>query len=121
MMKRCIKFVKAPPEKGSSTTVASCHELTDDGNARRPLSFHAVSFGEESSSPSLRRMAKIALEVQNDGAKRLLHSTAANVPSSYTKALDTVSRPKTLSFVGDLLLIIIRSAWRRRSSGLLSR
>ncbi|KAN0134763.1 hypothetical protein V8E53_007548 [Lactarius tabidus] len=70
-MKRCRKFVKAPPAKGSLIS-----------SVAMPLSFHAVSFGEESSSPSLRRMAKIALEVQNNGAKRSLHPAAANVPLS---------------------------------------
>ena len=77
-------------------TVASFSGLTDDLNARRPLSFHAVSFGDESSASSLKRMAQIALEVQNDGANDALLPAGANVPSSYTEALDTVSWPKML-------------------------
>ena len=65
-------------------------------------------------------MAKIALEVQGQkdgqGAKRLLRPATADVPSSFTEALDTLSQPNTLSFFGGLLSIIIRSTWRRRSS-----
>jgi hypothetical protein len=66
--------------------------MTDYASAiRRPISFHAVSFGPDSSSSSLRRMAQIALEVQNDRVNDPLHPAAANVASSYTEALDTVS------------------------------
>jgi hypothetical protein len=100
MIARCINFVAVLPAKGLLIhTVAPFSRLTDDANARRPLSFHAVSFGEESSSSSLRRMAQIALEVQNDGANNPLHHSGANVPSSYTEALDTVSCPKGVSFL----------------------
>lgn len=67
---------------------------TDDAIARRPLSFHAVSFGKDSRSSSLRRMAQIASEVQNNAPPDPLLPAAANVPSSYTEALDTVSWPK---------------------------
>ena len=96
-MHQCIKYVAVPLAKGLSIpTVASFFALTGDSNDRRPLSFHAVSFGDESSASSLKRMAQIALEVQNDGAKEPLLPAGANVPSSYTEALDTVSRPKML-------------------------
>ena len=64
---------------------------TDHANARRPLSFHAVSFGQDALSSSLRRMARIALEVQNNAPHNPLLPAAANVPSSYSEALDTVS------------------------------
>jgi hypothetical protein len=63
----------------------------DDANNRRPLSFHAVSFGQDPSTASLRRMAQIALEVQNNAPHDPLLPAVANVPSSYTEALDTVS------------------------------
>ncbi|KAI9437933.1 hypothetical protein BJY52DRAFT_1229957 [Lactarius psammicola] len=67
----------------------------------RPLSFHAVFFGQESTSPSLRRMAQIALEVQGDAPHDPLLPAAANVPSSYTEALDTVRLAETfLGFAG---------------------
>ena len=94
-MSPCINFVAVRPAKGLLIpTVSSFSALTDDSNARRPLSFHAVSFGDESSASSLKRMAQIALKVQNDGAKDPLLPAGANVPSSYTEALDTVSWPK---------------------------
>ena len=65
--------------------------FTNDAYARRPLSFHAVSFGQDATSSSLRRMAQIASEVQNNAPHDPLLPPAANVPSSYTEALDTVS------------------------------
>lgn len=62
----------------------------DDANNRRPLSLHAVSFGQDASSASLRRMAQIALEVQNNAPHDPLLPAVANVPSSFNEALDTV-------------------------------
>jgi hypothetical protein len=62
----------------------------NDTNVRRPLSFHAVSFGHDVNSSSLRRMAQIALEVQNNAPQDPLLPANANIPSSYTEALDTV-------------------------------
>ena len=64
---------------------------TDEKNARRPLSFHAVSFGKDSTSSSLRRMAQIALEVQFNAPHDPLLPAAARIPSSYTESLDTVN------------------------------
>ena len=72
-------------------------DLLTRANARRPLSFHAVSFGQDAQSSSLRRMTEIALEVQNNAPHDPLLPAAANVPSSYTEALDTVSLIYTLS------------------------
>jgi len=69
-----------------------CRSASSQG---RPISFHAVSFGPEYSSSSLRRMAQIALEVQNDRVNDPLHPAAANVSSSYTEALDTVRLAET--------------------------
>lgn len=54
---------------------------------RRPLSFHAVSFGP--SNQVLRRMADIAQDIQRTAPVDPMHPT---VPSSYTEAIDTVSR-----------------------------
>ena len=62
----------------------------DRMNARRPLSLHAVSFGHEAASTSLRRMAQIALDVQNNAPQDPLLPVGASIPSSYTEALDTV-------------------------------
>ena len=91
--------VAMPYARGSliSMPIINYSRFTDHANARRPLSFHAVSFGQDASSSSLRRMTEIALEVQNNAPHDPLLPAAANVPSSYTEALDTVSWPKTLS------------------------
>jgi hypothetical protein len=62
-----------------------------NGSGRKPLSFHAVSFGEYFSTTSLRRMADVALEIQNSPAHDVLRPAAPTVPSSFTTALDTVS------------------------------
>lgn len=58
---------------------------------RKPVSFHAVSFGSDTLSGSLRRMAKIARAAQNNAPSGSGGLPAiATVLSSYTKALDTV-------------------------------
>ncbi|KAI9455154.1 hypothetical protein BJY52DRAFT_1122135, partial [Lactarius psammicola] len=79
----------------------------------RPLSFHAISFGRDSTSSSLRRMAQIALEVQkiaqvaleaqNNAPHDPLHPAMAAVPSSYTEALDTVRLTETLLGIAESL------------------
>ena len=75
--------------------------MTDAANARRPLSLQAVLFGQVYKTTSLRRMAQIALEVQNTAQAALeaqktapdnaFQPAAATVPSSYAEAVDTVS------------------------------
>jgi len=62
----------------------------------RPLSFHAVPFGRNDTSFSLRRMAKIALEVQQNAPQDPLLPAYANIPSSYAEALDMVRLVETL-------------------------
>ena len=62
----------------------------NDPDGRRPLSFRAVSFGHDATSTSLRRMTQIALEIQGNAPQDPLLPAAANIPSSYTEALDTV-------------------------------
>jgi len=62
-----------------------------DSFGRKPLSFHTVSFGEDASTTTLRRMADLALEVQNSVPRDGLLPAAVNVPSSFSTALDTVS------------------------------
>jgi hypothetical protein len=64
-----------------------CRDAVRQG---RPLSFHAVSFGQDSTSPSLRKMAQIALEAQYTASHDPLLPAEAKIPSSYTEALDTV-------------------------------
>ena len=65
--------------------------LIADNLARKPLSFHAVSFGEDESASTLRRMAELALEVQNEAPRDPLLPETANIPSSFATALDSVS------------------------------
>jgi hypothetical protein len=66
-------------------------------NNRKPLSFHAVSFGQDVTSATLRRMAQIASDVQQNAPRDPLLPANANIPSSYTEALDTVRRNLYLS------------------------
>lgn len=54
----------------------------------KALSFHAVSFGPDADSQSLRRMAEIAREVQ---ATFPVDPGSTVVESSYAEALHTVS------------------------------
>jgi hypothetical protein len=60
------------------------------------LSFHTVSFGQEATSSSLRRMVQIVLDVQTYALCNPLLQAADKVPSSYSVALDTVSSKITL-------------------------
>jgi hypothetical protein len=62
-------------------------KYTADFGRRKPLSFHSVSFGPDSSSSSLRRMADLALKIQNNAPRN--PRTPPFVPSSFTVALDT--------------------------------
>ncbi|KAF8270139.1 hypothetical protein EI94DRAFT_1572222, partial [Lactarius quietus] len=77
-----------------------CRDAVRQG---RPLSFHAVSFGQEASSISLRRMSEIALEVQNNAPHDPLLPATAKVPSSYTEALDTVRLAETFLGIAESL------------------
>lgn len=61
----------------------------NDKNDRAPLSFHAVSFGPENRSAVLRRMVGIAQDAENRAPRTGVLNTS--IPSSYSKALDTVS------------------------------
>lgn len=61
-----------------------------DSVIRKPLSFHAVSFGPDRASSSLRRMAQIALDIQRNAPRDPLTPAAAMVESSFSVALDTV-------------------------------
>jgi len=59
-----------------------------------PLSFQAVSFGAESRAYRLRRMAQLALEIQNNAP----HDRSRPViPSSFTMAPDTILLAETFS------------------------
>jgi hypothetical protein len=60
---------------------------------RKALSLQAISFGQDSQSSTLRRMPQIALDIQRTAPPGTVASGAANVLSSYSVALDTVSEP----------------------------
>ncbi|KAI0302897.1 hypothetical protein B0F90DRAFT_1935607 [Multifurca ochricompacta] len=57
----------------------------------KPLSFHTVSFGPDAATGTLRRMAQLALDIQNNAPHDPLLPAAASIPSSFTTVLDTVS------------------------------
>ncbi|KAG0697666.1 hypothetical protein DFH29DRAFT_984173 [Suillus ampliporus] len=69
----------------------------------KALSFHAVSFGPDGSSTSLRRMTQIALDIQNNAPRDPLAPAAATVTSSYTQALDTIQLAETFLGIAESL------------------
>ncbi|KAI0253468.1 hypothetical protein BJV78DRAFT_1153084 [Lactifluus subvellereus] len=69
----------------------------------KPLSFHAVSFGKDNLAATLRRMAELALEVQNEAPHDPLLPTAANIPSSFATALDSVRLTETFLGIAESL------------------
>jgi len=69
----------------------------------KPLSFHAVPFGQDSQPSYMRRMVQIALDVQNNAPQDLLTPTAATVPSTYTQALDTIRLAETFLGIAESL------------------
>jgi len=67
-------------------------------SVRKPLSFHAVSFGRKTSThATLRKMAQLALEIQNNAPHDPLLPADSMIPSSFSTALDTVSTFATLA------------------------
>ncbi|KAG1738825.1 uncharacterized protein EDB91DRAFT_1329291 [Suillus paluster] len=77
-----------------------CHSAVRLGKA---LSFHAVSFGPDGSSTSLRRMTQIALGIQNNAPRDPLAPAAATAASSYTQALDTIQLAETFLGIAESL------------------
>jgi len=69
----------------------------------KPLSFHAVSFGQEASAAALRRMSDLALEIQNEVPRDVLLPAAAIIPSSFNTALDTVRLTETFLGIAESL------------------
>jgi hypothetical protein len=59
-----------------------------DFTQRKPLSFHSIFFGQDTSSSSLRRMANLAIGIQNNAPRT--PQSAPSAPSSFAVALDTV-------------------------------
>jgi len=68
-----------------------------------PLSLHTVSFGPDTSSASLRRMADLALRTQNNTPRDPLRPQAASIPSSFSAALDTVRLAETFLGIAESL------------------
>ncbi|ETW76252.1 hypothetical protein HETIRDRAFT_329423 [Heterobasidion irregulare TC 32-1] len=68
----------------------------------KPLSFHAVSFGQDYSSSQLRRMAQLAEEVYSTAPQDQLASTAT-ISCSYTNAIDTIQLTETFLGIADSL------------------
>jgi len=56
----------------------------------KPLSFHAVSFGPDSSAHYLKRMTELALEIQNNAPHDPLLPAASFISSSFTSAIDAI-------------------------------
>ncbi|KAG6331499.1 hypothetical protein ID866_7590 [Astraeus odoratus] len=69
----------------------------------KAVSFHAVSFGPDTSSTFLRRMAEIAQDAQNNAPRDPLAPPTATVKSSYTQALDTVQLAETFLGIAESL------------------
>ncbi|KAH9022041.1 hypothetical protein EDB84DRAFT_1670488 [Lactarius hengduanensis] len=67
----------------------------------KPLSFHSVSFGQDSRSSSLRRMAQLALEIQNNAPRD--RGPATSIASAFTVALDTVQLAETFLGIAESL------------------
>lgn len=88
-----------------------------NGPGRKPLSFHAISFGKDASETTLRRMADLALNLQNNASR----PAPATVPSSFATALNTVSTHVSGIELIQTKLIHIRYGSRKHSWELRSR
>ncbi|CAE6410609.1 unnamed protein product, partial [Rhizoctonia solani] len=76
---------------GNNTVYDLCHLCVRLGKA---LAFHSVSFGQDVSSASLRRMADIAREVFASAPQDVLTAARGN-PCAYTNAIDTIQLADT--------------------------
>ncbi|KAG9024254.1 hypothetical protein FRB95_011742 [Tulasnella sp. JGI-2019a] len=72
----------------------------DANRKRKPLSFHAVSFGTEGQSVFLRRMVAIADQVAQG---TMGHTQASLVRSEYTDAIDTIHLAETFLNIANSL------------------
>ncbi|KAI0250873.1 hypothetical protein BJV78DRAFT_1393001 [Lactifluus subvellereus] len=75
-----------------------CHSASQRG---KPLSFHAVSFGIDAST--LRRMANLALEIQNGVLRPGSFPSTPYIPSSFATALNTVRLTETFLGIAESL------------------
>ncbi|KAG8930696.1 hypothetical protein FRC01_002390, partial [Tulasnella sp. 417] len=74
-----------------------CNQAVSQG---KPVSFHAVSFGQDSSSTPLRRMVTVAERVAQDAPRDPLTPV---VPCSYSDAIDTIRLAETFINIADSL------------------
>jgi hypothetical protein len=65
-------------------------ELVTGLFTRMPRSFHTAPISPDASSFMLRRMAELALEVQNNAPRDPLRPPTMSMPSSFSVALDSV-------------------------------
>ncbi|KIJ64840.1 hypothetical protein HYDPIDRAFT_40028 [Hydnomerulius pinastri MD-312] len=77
-----------------------CMSATQLGKA---ISFHAVSFGRDTHSSTLRRMSQIALAAQQRAPRDPLLPAEAMVQSSYSEALDSVQLAETFLGIAESL------------------
>ncbi|KAH8993666.1 hypothetical protein EDB83DRAFT_2325213 [Lactarius deliciosus] len=102
-----------------------CRSAIQHRLVRKPISFHAVSFGEDwdstifdstrpfipnpsvsyqnSSASTLRKMAQLALKIQNEAPHDPMFPATARIPSSFTTALDTVRLAETFLRIAESL------------------
>ncbi|KAI0052043.1 hypothetical protein FA95DRAFT_1618925 [Auriscalpium vulgare] len=76
----------------NETVQAICRSASALG---KPLSLQTVLFGQDAYSGSLRRMANVALDEQNNAPRGGTLPVDAIMPSTYSQALDTVQLAET--------------------------
>ncbi|EIW81354.1 hypothetical protein CONPUDRAFT_55986 [Coniophora puteana RWD-64-598 SS2] len=69
----------------------------------KPVSLQTVSFGRDTSSSSLRRMAEIAADAQASAPRDLLVPAGASVKSAFSQALDSVQLAETFLGIAESL------------------
>ena len=97
-MRQSKTFVIWPSNAGE--LLSNFFERIAHGSVRKSLSFHAVSFGPE--AYYLRRMAQLALEIQNNAPHDSLLPADSAITSSFTTALDTVNTSPFLPIRNDI-------------------
>lgn len=73
-----------------ATYIFSRHVRTDGVFGRQPLALHAVSFGPDSRSSTLRRMVDISREVYRSAPQNSLGPSAPSEACTFSRALNTV-------------------------------
>src|SRR5437879_4621512 len=97
-MRQSKTFVAWPSNEGELSSYF--FERITHGSIRKPLCFHAVSFGPV--MYYLQRMAQLALEIQNDVPHDSFLPADSVITSSFTTALDTVNTCAILTDIESL-------------------